>query len=174
MDSADVLLLFKAIHIIGVVVWFAGLFYLGRLFVYDREARDRGEPERAILTEQFRIMERRLYFGITWPGMVVTVAFGLALINWFGLPWWLAVKLGWVAGLVAYHLKCGALRRDLEAGRCAWSSRRFRLWNEVPTLLLVGIVFLVVMKEQIDIIYLGLALVILVGVIVLTIRRLAR
>lgn len=174
METHHIILILKSIHIIGVVVWFAGLFYLGRLFVYDREARDEQEPARSILTERFAVMERRLYYAITWPGMVVTIPFGAALIMWFGLAWWLQIKIGLVVCLVLYHLKCGAIRKQLEAGTCTWTSRHFRMWNEVPTLILVAVVFLVVMKDAANLAFVGIALIALAVITVATVRRLAR
>ena len=171
MDGNSALLLCKAMHIIGVVAWFAGLFYLGRLFVYHREARDKGEPDRAVITQQLQTMERRLYYAITWPGMVVTLSFGGALTWWYGFPWWLQIKLGCVSLLVVYHFQCGALRNRLATDATTWTSRGFRMWNEVPTVLLVAIVFLAVMKESTDVIAVGLGLTLVGAAIVAIIRR---
>jgi putative membrane protein len=141
------LLYFKALHLIGVIVWFAGLFYLGRLFVYHREADERAEPERGALKAQFALMEKRLYYGITWPGLCITIFFGSAMLIEWGLPPWILTKIGLVVLLVLYHLWCGHLRIKLLHEKCDWSSKQFRLFNEIPTLLLVSIVFLVVFKE---------------------------
>ena len=141
------LLYFKALHLIGVIVWFAGLFYLGRLFVYHREADERAEPECRTLKAQFALMEKRLYYGITWPGLCITIFFGLAMLMEWGLPTWILTKIGLVVLLVLYHLWCGHLRKQLLHETCGWSGKQFRLFNEIPTLLLVSIVFLVVFKE---------------------------
>ena len=141
------LFFFKALHLIGVVVWFAGLFYLGRLFVYHREADERPEPERGSLKTQFALMEKRLYYGITWPGLCITILFGTALLPEWGMPPWIRAKIGLVVLLVLYHLWCGHLRKKLLNEECGWSGKQFRLFNEIPTLLLVSIVFLVVFKE---------------------------
>ncbi len=144
------LLYLKALHIIGVVVWFAGLFYLGRLFVYHKEVEARPEPERQILTDQLMLMERRLYYAITWPGLCITVVFGLSLV----MPWlqsgWMHAKLTFVVALIAYHLGCGKLRRLLAEGRCNWTGKHFRLFNEVPSLILIAVVFLVVLKDAVS------------------------
>ena len=140
----------KVFHIIGVIVWFAGLFYLGRLFVYHREADDRSEPERTTLKSQFSLMERRLYYGIAWPGLCISVFFGIALIIVSGFPGWLHVKLAFVAALVAYHLWCGYLRKSLLKENCIWNGTKFRLFNEIPTLLLFSTVFIVVFKSSIS------------------------
>ena len=140
----------KSFHIIGVVVWFAGLFYLVRLYVYHREADARPEPERTILQKQFTIMEDRLLSIITTPGLFVTVgtAIGLLYTNPAYLKSsWLHAKLFFVFNLVIYHISCIKLQRQIQAGKCAWSAQRFRAFNELPTLLLVTIVLLVVFKE---------------------------
>jgi len=141
------LLYFKAFHLIGVIVWFAGLFYLGRLFVYHSEADKRPEPERGTLIAQFVLMEKRLYYGITWPGMCITIFFGTAMLMEWGLPPWIHTKIGLVILLVLYHFWCGHLRKKLLQEKCGWSGIQFRIFNEIPTLLLVSIVFLVVFKE---------------------------
>ena len=140
----------KVFHIIGVIVWFAGLFYLGRLFVYHREADVRPEPERTTLKSQFSLMERRLYYGITLPGLCISVVFGIALIFASAFPGWLHVKLAFVVLLVVYHLWCGHLRKLLLKEKCSWSGTKFRLFNEIPTLLLFSIVFIVVFKSAIS------------------------
>jgi len=140
----------KVFHIIGVIVWFAGLFYLGRLFVYHREAEDRPEPERTTLKSQFSLMERRLYYGIAWPGLCISVVFGIALVFESGIPGWLRAKFAFVVVLVVYHLCCGYLRKLLLKENCSWNGTKFRLFNEIPTLLLFSIVFIVVFKSTIS------------------------
>ncbi len=142
-----ILLYFKALHLIGVIVWFAGLFYLGRLFVYHREADERPEPQRGALKSQFAMMEKRLYYGITWPGLCITIFFGTAMLVEWGMQPWIHTKIGLVVLLVLYHLWCGHLRKNLLYEKCGWSGKQFRVFNEIPTLLLVSIVFLVVFKE---------------------------
>lgn len=155
---------FKALHVVGFVSWFAGLFYIVRLFIYHVESADKPEPERTILHRQFMLMERRLWFAITIPAMVITFLFGAGLAHYVvraagALPPWLAVKLGFVLVLFAYHLSCGAIRRQLAEGRCRWTSGRLRLWNEGATLLLVAIVMLAVFKTLFDAMWGALALV---------------
>jgi protoporphyrinogen IX oxidase len=132
----------KALHIVFMVTWFAGLFYLPRLFVYHATAQDRPSIER------FKVMERKLYWGIMTPGAVLTIAFGLWLwLVWFrGASGWLHVKIGLVALLVAYHLWCGALLRDFAAERNRRSHVWLRWFNEVPVLILLATVLLVVLK----------------------------
>ncbi|MFM8604033.1 MAG: protoporphyrinogen oxidase HemJ [Cyanobium sp.] len=142
---------FKTLHIVGVVVWFAGLFYLVRLFIYHREAE---ELEPALCTafqQQYALMELRLANIITTPGMVVAVvcAAGLLSVNpaWLQQGW-MHAKLAFVAALLAYHAFCYRLMGQLQAGRCSWSGRQLRALNELPTLLLVIVVMLVVFKNQ--------------------------
>ena len=134
----------KALHIIAMVTWFAGLFYLPRLFVYHADAKD------ALSIARFKIMERRLYYGITWPGGLLTTGLGLWLL--FGyMPYmlhqgWMHAKLGLVCGVWFYHLMCGSLMRQFRRDKNKYSSRFYRIFNEAPTLLLIAIVVLVVVK----------------------------
>ena len=142
---------FKAFHIVGFVVWFAGLFYLVRLFIYHVEASEQPEPAQTILKNQYEIMEKRLYHIITTPGMVVTVAMAIALL--ITEPevlkdGWLHIKLAFVGALVIYHFYCGRIMRRLAAGTCNWSGQHFRALNEAPTVLLVAIVLLAVFKNN--------------------------
>ena len=131
----------KAFHIIFMVTWFAGLFYLPRLFVYHSMAEDRGSIER------FKIMERKLFFGIMTPGAVLTVIFGTWL--WLGYGFsggWLNVKIALVAVLLAYHAYCGKLLFDFRDDRNRRSHVFYRWVNEFPVLVLIAIVILVVVK----------------------------
>ncbi len=131
----------KALHIVFIVTWFAGLFYLPRLYVYHAMAEDGASIER------FKIMERKLYFGIMTPSAVLAVVFGVWL--WLGYDFsggWLHAKLALVALLIAYHLWCGRLLRDFKHGRNRKSHVWFRWFNEFPVLLLLAIVILVVVK----------------------------
>jgi putative membrane protein len=142
---------FKAFHLIGVVVWFAGLFYLVRLFVYHAEASQEPEPAQTILKNQYQIMEKRLYHIITTPGMVVTVAMAIGLLITepeLLRDRWLHIKLAFVAALIVYHFYCGRIMRQLAAGQCNWSGQHFRALNEAPTVLLVAIVLLAVFKNN--------------------------
>lgn len=148
------LLLFKTLHIIGFVSWFAGLFYLVRLFVYHVEAFELDEPTRSVLTRQYHLMERRLYGIITQPAMWLTWVAGLSMVAWHGTAWlasnaWLHVKLLLVVLLTAYHLSCRRLIQQLAHGRRPLSSYGLRLYNEVPTLLLTAIVALAVFRQHV-------------------------
>jgi putative membrane protein len=132
----------KSLHIIFMVTWFAGLFYLPRLFVYHAMTSD------AVSADRFKVMERKLYWGIMTPGAVLTIAFGL----WLWLQWfrpatgWIHAKLALVALLVGYHLWCGKLVRDFAAGRNTKSHVWLRWFNEVPVVVLFAVVLLVVLK----------------------------
>ncbi|MEO1001737.1 MAG: protoporphyrinogen oxidase HemJ [Cyanobacteria bacterium J06638_7] len=142
---------FKTLHIVGVVVWFAGLFYLVRLFIYHREAAALDPPLRQAFEQQYGLMEKRLANIITTPGMVVAVvcAAGLLSVNpaWLQQGW-MHVKLALVAALLLYHWFCYRLMGQLQRGVCSWSGRQLRALNELPTLLLVLVVMLVVFKNQ--------------------------
>ena len=131
----------KSLHIIFMVTWFAGLFYLPRLFVYHALAEDEAGKMR------FKLMERKLFFGIMTPGAVLTIAFGLWLWRGYGFSGgWLHAKIALVAVLVLYHFYCGKLLIDFKHDRNRHSHRYYRWLNELPVLILVAIVILVVVK----------------------------
>jgi len=131
----------KSLHIVFMVTWFAGLFYLPRVFVYHALAED------AVSQERFKVMERKLFWGIMTPGALLTVAFGLWLWLGYGISGaWLHAKLALVVVLVAYHAWCGKLMLDFRAGRNARSHVWFRWFNEFPVVVLVASVILVVVK----------------------------
>ena len=131
----------KALHIVFMVTWFAGLFYLPRLFVYHALSED------ALSQERFKVMERKLFWGIMTPGAVLTIAFGLWLWLGYGISGaWLHAKLALVVVLVAYHAWCGKLMLDFRANRNAKSHVWFRWFNEFPVVVLVASVILVVVK----------------------------
>jgi len=134
----------KSFHIAFMVTWFAGLFYLPRLFVYHAMATDE------VGIERFKVMERKLYYGIMTPGAIATVVFGLWLwLGWFrDAGGWLHAKLALVAVLIAYHAWCGKLLIDLKHGRNRRSHVWFRWFNEFPVLVLFAIVILVVVKPS--------------------------
>lgn len=140
----------KALHIIFVVSWFAGLFYIVRLFIYHTEADKKPEPERSILQNQFKIMEKRLWYIITVPAMYLSIIFGLWLVyeyNYWLKPFML-VKFSLVFLLLLYHLQCGRILRQLQRDEIKQRSFSLRLWNELATLLLVAIVFVIVLKNE--------------------------
>jgi protoporphyrinogen IX oxidase len=145
-----------AIHIIFVVCWFAGLFYMVRLFIYHTEAQAKPEPDRTILSEQFEIMERKLWYIITVPSMFLVLAAGITMLTlvpaWLQQPW-MQVKLCFVAGLVTYHFICQSKMKQMAKGIYKWTSTQLRLWNELSTLFLFAIVFLAVLKNAVSWIY---------------------
>tara|TARA_B100000886_G_C20388796_1_gene477303 strand:+ start:603 stop:1139 length:537 start_codon:yes stop_codon:yes gene_type:complete len=147
---------FKALHIIFVTTWFAGLFYIVRLFIYHREASDKPVQEKKILIDQFKIMEKRLWYGITWPSCVLTILFGFSMIHDY-LPItdypWLVAKLIFVFLLFLYHLSCGKILKDFHQNIFNYSSMQLRIWNEVATIFLVSIIFLVVLKDLLSMTY---------------------
>jgi len=144
----------KAIHIIFIVTWFAGMFYLPRLFIYNREAQEKTEPAKSILQEQFRIMIKRLWWGITWPSAILTIIFGAWMAYLYGsIPSWLWIKLGFVAGLYAYHFSLQKIYTDQMKGIFKLSSQQLRIWNEIATIFLVAIVMLVSVKQGVSLVW---------------------
>jgi protoporphyrinogen IX oxidase len=138
----------KALHVIGIVCWFAGLFYLPRLFIYHAEANSNPEPKRGTLVTQFKLMERRLWYGIMWPAIVVSAVTGVWLIAFhpFAQSPWLHLKLVFVLLLVIFHFHAGWVRRKMAEDVMPLSSHQLRIYNEVPTFLLVATVFTVISK----------------------------
>ena len=144
----------KSIHIIFIVTWFAGLFYIVRLFVYFAETANLKGEERKILQKQYRIMQGRLWYGITWPSAIITAITGTLLALEFDpIPLWLWAKLGFVAFLFAYHFTCQYIFNQHRKGIINFSSNQLRVWNEVSTVLLVAIVFLVVLKNLLSMVW---------------------
>lgn len=140
-----------ALHIIFVVTWFAGLFYIVRLFVYHAEAEKKPEPEKSILQNQYKIMEKRLWYSIAWPSMIFTYVFGMWLLylnlNYLKEAFFI-LKLCFVFGLTLYHLQCHAMFSQFQKGIVKYSPFKLRLWNEVATVFLVAIIFLIVLKQN--------------------------
>lgn len=141
----------KALHIIFVVTWFAGLFYIVRLFIYHVEANEKENPEKQILQNQYKIMSKRLWYIITWPSAIIVLitAISLLIVNPFWLHQnWMYVKLAMVTLLYLYHYKCHLIFKELQNNVVKYSSHQLRLWNEVATVLLFSIVFVVVLKNS--------------------------
>lgn len=134
----------KAFHVIAVVCWFAGLFYLPRLFVYHAQTED------SIGCERFKIMERKLYYGIMWPSLILSAVFGVAMLgqnpDYYRSQGWMHAKLALVALLGVYHFFCGHYRKAFEQDRNVKSHVFFRVFNELPVLALIAIVILVMVK----------------------------
>lgn len=161
----------KALHIIFVVTWFAGLFYIVRLFIYNREAQDKPENEKQILQQQFSIMIRRLWFGITWPSCILTLIFGTWLIFYhLPVPVWLWIKIGFLVGLFLYHFSIHVLYRQQSTNNFKYSSQQLRIWNEVATIFLVAIVMLVVVRSSLGLLWGMAGLFAFVFILMATIR----
>lgn len=163
----------KALHIIFVITWMAGLFYIVRLFIYHAEARQRPEGEYTLLHRQFVVMERRLWWAITTPSMYLAVAAGLTMLYLSPAllkAGWMHVKLVFVLGLIVYHFLCQYILRGMREETNRWTSIRLRMWNELPTVILFAIVFTVVLKSAISWIYGTVGLVLLSVMLMVAIR----
>ena len=149
----------KSLHLIFVITWFAGLFYIVRLFVYHAEAKQKPQPEQDILIKQYQIMQYRLWYIITWPSAVLASAFAFWMLFFteIGQVWlqqpWMHVKLAFVLLLYIYHLKCHQIFQNLQKNEVKQSSNFFRIWNEGATIILFAVVFLVILKNAINWIY---------------------
>lgn len=164
----------KAFHIIFVVTWFAGLFYIVRLFIYNREAQDKSEEEKNILQKQFGVMIKRLWLGITWPSCILTIVLGTWMLILYGsFPTWLIIKVGFVVGLLLYHLSIHVIYKQQSAGIFKYTSQQLRIWNEVATLFLVAIILLVSVKDALSLVW-GLGGLVCFSIILLVAIRLYR
>lgn len=151
----------KALHIIFVVTWFSGMFYMPRLFIYNTEANEKPEAVRTALHEQFNVMMRRLWWGITTPSAILTLLLGLTVM--FDSGWhsrllepegrWLLVKLFFVSALYVYHYTLQVILRQQLKGIFTYTSSQLRIWNEVATIFLVAIVFLATVKQSISFVW---------------------
>ncbi|MGN7783234.1 CopD family protein [Niabella sp. 22666] len=168
----------KATHIIFVVTWFAGLFYMPRLLIYNVEANDKEPLVKQALQAQFAIMMKRLWYGITWPSAILTLILGLSVL--FKGPWtaiifhkeglWLLLKLILVVFLYSYHLYTHRIFKQQLKGIFTLNSQQLRMWNEAATLLLISIVMLVVVKQGISLVWGLVGTVLLVVILLLAIR----
>jgi putative membrane protein len=166
----------KSLHIIFMVSWFAGLFYIVRLYIYHTEAQQKEEIEKEILSRQFIVMERKLWWIITTPAMILTLVFGFWMLHeradtlFFGKDaTWMHIKLSFVVLLLCYHFTCQKQLFDLKKGIFKWSSTGLRIWNEVATLCLVAIVFIVEMGNGMNWLYgtigfFGVAIGLMIGI----------
>jgi len=143
----------KALHIIFVITWFAGLFYIVRLFIYHTEANQLEPISKKILQNQYKIMEYRLWYIITWPSAVLASIFGFLMV-WINPIYleqpWMLVKLSFVFLLYLYHLRCHKIFSQLQKNNTKNSSFHLRVWNEVATIILFSIVFLVTLKSAVN------------------------
>lgn len=168
----------KALHIIFVVTWFAGLFYIPRLFIYNTEANDQPEAEKKVLRAQFTIMMKRLWYGITWPSAILTLIFGTAVL--VNLQWdkvifqpefrWLLIKLIFVACLYVYHLTLHKILVQETKGIFKYTSQQLRIWNEVATIILIAVVMLVTVKQSISLVWGLVGLIIFIVVLMTAIQ----
>ena len=162
----------KSLHLIFVITWFAGLFYIVRLFVYHAEAQDKPSPEREILSKQYQLMEYRLWYIITWPSasLASIFAYWMLFFTDLGKAWltqpWMHVKLGFVLLLYVYHLICHRYYVQLQHGEVKFSSNFMRLWNEGATIILFAVVFLVILKNAVNWIY-GVVGIVLFSVLIM-------
>lgn len=141
----------KALHIIFIVTWFAGLFYIIRLFIYFKEAEDKPKNEAIILQKQYALMIKRLWIMITWPSAILTAIFAIWLL-WLNPAWlkmgWMHIKLLFVVLLYAYHFSCHYMYKQTQKGHLKYSAFSLRIWNEVATIILFACVFLVILKDS--------------------------
>ena len=151
----------KALHIIFIVTWFAGMFYMPRLFIYNIEASDKKEEIKLALREQFTIMMKRLWYGITWPSAILTLVFGPAVLfmgHWQNTLFeasgrWLLLKLIFVVLLYIYFYSLHIIFKQQLKGIFRYTSQQLRVWNEVATIFLIAIVMLVVVKQAMSLVW---------------------
>lgn len=159
----------KSLHLIFVITWFAGLFYIPRLFVYQIEASQKPSPDKEILGEQLKLMAKRLWTIITWPSAILATFFAIWLIllmpAWLHQGW-MHVKLAFVVLLIIYHLKTHQYFKQLQRGQVTKTSNFMRLWNEGATFILFSVVFLVILKNSINWIF-GVIGIIVLGVLLM-------
>ena len=168
----------KAIHIIFVVTWFAGMFYIVRLFIYNTETKEKAEPERSVLQKQFSIMIRRLWLGITWPSAILTLVFGpwvMLNAHWDKLLFepagkWLLIKLIFVLLLYIYHFTLHNIYKQEAKGIFKYSSQQLRLWNEIATVFLVIIVMIAVVKQNISVVWGIIGLILFIALLMSAIK----
>lgn|SRR5690606_30292842 len=163
----------KALHIIFVVTWFAGLFYIVRLFIYQTEALDKPEEEKRVLVPQLNLMAKRLWLGITWPSAILTFIFGFGVLyfRWGYLELgFMQAKLASVFLLYLYHIKCHQIYQNLQRGKATWTSNQLRIYNEAATVLLFAIVFLIVLKSLVNMVWAIVGLIVLSGLLMLGIK----
>jgi len=163
----------KSLHLIFVITWFAGLFYIPRLFIYHIEASQKTEPEKTILVKQLKIMTKRLWFIITWPSLILASIFAYWML--YLMPAWLEqdwmhVKLIFVVFLYAYHIKCHLIYKQLQNDLIKWSSNQMRIWNEGATIILFSVIFLVIIRDAFNWIYGVFGILILAVLLMLGIR----
>ncbi|MGB5498642.1 MAG: CopD family protein [Maribacter sp.] len=167
----------KALHLIFIVTWFAGLFYIPRLFIYHIEATQKPSPEKEILSNQLKLMTKRLWKIITWPSAILSTIFAIWLLVlqpiWLQEPW-MHVKLAFVVLLFLYHMKSHQIYKQLQRDEVNYTSRFMRIWNEGATLILFAVVFLVILKSAFNWIFGVIGIIVLGILLMLGIRLYAR
>jgi len=162
-------LFLKCMHLIGMVAWFAGLFYIPRLFMYHIEASEKPSPDKEILTYQLKLMTKRLWYIIAWPSAILATFFAIWLLvlnpNLVQLSW-MQVKLGFVVLLIAYHLKNHIIFKQLQNDTVKYSTKYMRIWNEGATIILFAIIFLVIVKSAINWIF-GVIGILVLGILLM-------
>lgn len=159
----------KALHLIFVVTWFAGLFYIPRLFIYHIEASQKPSPEKEILSDQLKLMTKRLWYIITWPSAVLCTLFAIWLLvilpGWLQQGW-MHVKLVFVFLLFIYHIKCHQIFKQLQRDEVKYTSKFMRIWNEGATLILFAVVFLAILKSTLSWVF-GLVGILVLGIVLM-------
>ena len=166
-------LYFKSLHLIFMVCWFAGLFYLVRLFIYFKESEKKPKVEKIVLETQFTLMTKRLLYIITWPSAVLTTIFGLSMIylNTALLDsQWMKVKLCFVFFLLLYTYSCQIIFNQMKEGKIKFKSTSLRIWNEVATIFLFSIIFLAVLRTTISWLFATLGLILLAVILMILIK----
>ena len=162
----------KSLHLIFVITWFAGLFYIPRIFIYHIEASQKASPDKEILGTQLKLMAKRLWYIITWPSAILAILFGTWLLalapHWFEQSW-MHAKLGFVVLLIIYHIKTHLIFKQLQNDQINYTSNFMRIWNEGATLILFAVVFLVLLKSTLNMAYgmlglVGLAILLMLGI----------
>lgn len=163
----------KALHLIFVITWFAGLFYIVRLFIYQIEAHQKPSPEKEILGNQLKLMAKRLWYIITWPSMILAIGFGIWILGirtFYITDAWMQVKLGFVVLLIVYHIKCHLYFKQLQRDEVKHTSGYMRIFNEGATLILFAVVFLAVLKNAVNWIYGTIGIVLFAFILMLGIK----
>ena len=159
----------KSLHLIFVITWFAGLFYIPRIFIYHIEASQKASPEKEILSKQLKLMAKRLWYIITWPSAILCALFAIWMLilvpSWLEQPW-MHVKLVFVVLLFVYHFKNHQIFKQLQRDEIKYSSKFMRIWNEGATLILFAVVFLVILKNAFNWIF-GVIGIVLLGILLM-------
>ncbi len=167
------ILYIKALHIIFVITWFAGLFYIVRLFIYHIEAENKPSPAKQILQTQYKLMSRRLWYIITWPSAILASFFAFWLIvekpSYLELNW-MQVKISFVLALYFYHLYCHRIYRQIQNDIIKYTAFQLRIWNEIATVILFSIIFIVTLKSSINWIWGVAGIVLLIILLALSIK----